>query len=242
LKHLADEPWWMALFSTFGLGTARLRRDSVFCAGVLSQEGISISANAINAYDQTAITHSIAQHLTSSDRAANDRKRFVETCLARVNQYIGTVQQLREWMPGNTDITVTALQAALDIGPRFRAFKLATHYWEARYLLELQTHFRKFPTLDNSKSPVKLQALYARLSKLHPCFVTTLHTLPDRFIGYPNQTDAQALFGLIDLLIVDEAGQVSPEICVPSFALAKRALVVMDQMHCIAVSLILRVS
>lgn len=36
------------------------------------------------------------------------------------------------------------------------------------------------------------------------------------------------LFNHIDLLIVDEAGQVLPEVAGPSFALAKRALVIAD--------------
>jgi len=62
----------------------------------------------------------------------------------------------------------------------------------------------------------------------HPCFVATLFTLPDRFIAYPSQTESVALCNEIDLLIVDEAGQVPPEIGAPSFALAKQALVVGD--------------
>lgn len=45
-------------------------------------------------------------------------------------------------------------------------------------------------------------------------------------VGRSYQTEY--LYNYIDLLIVDEAGQVLPEVAGPSFSLAKRALVIGD--------------
>ena len=67
---------------------------------------------------------------------------------------------------------------------------------------------------------------WQRYAMLTPCFVTTMHTGPGFFDYYDGES--HPLFGMIDLLIVDEAGQVSPEVSGAMFALAKRALVVGD--------------
>lgn len=91
---------------------------------------------------------------------------------------------------------------------------------------EVEERLRPTAKLEDSKSPRGLEQQYRRLAKLFPCFVSTLSTFPDRFIAWRGKD--LPLFGAIDLLIVDEAGQVSPEVGVASFTLAKRALVVGD--------------
>jgi hypothetical protein len=53
-----------------------------------------------------------------------------------------------------------------------------------------------------------------------------LFMLPKYYVAWAGED--QPMYGAIDLLIVDEAGQVSPEIGTPAFTLAKRALVVGD--------------
>jgi len=125
-------------------------------------------------------------------------------------------------------VSLEDVQKSLDTGPRYRAFKLASHYWEACYLLQLEEWFSRYDTLVESKAPGRLLYQYHRLAKLHPCFVCTLYTLPDKFTGWRSPSESIPLYNEIDLLIIDEAGQVSPEVGVPSFALAKRALVVGD--------------
>ena len=65
---------------------------------------------------------------------------------------------------------------------------------------------------------------YLRLCMLTPCLVMTFYMLPANFVQYKDKF----LYNFIDLLIVDEAGQVSPEIGAASFLLAKKALVVGD--------------
>lgn len=54
--------------------------------------------------------------------------------------------------------------------------------------------------------------------------------LPKQFLAYDNNDKKHYyMYNYIDLLIVDEAGQISPEIGIPSFALAKKAVVVGDE-------------
>lgn len=66
---------------------------------------------------------------------------------------------------------------------------------------------------------------------LTPCAVSTLAMLPN-YLKVSNKCEdgfeADYLFNFIDLLIVDEAGQVLPEVAGASFALAKKALAIGD--------------
>ncbi|WP_344803969.1 DEAD/DEAH box helicase [Allohahella marinimesophila] len=121
------------------------------------------------------------------------------------------------------------LEDILDCSLRFTAFKLATHYWEARWLEETRS-FVDSKDADR-KSPAKTLRKWRRYAKLTPCFVSTFYMVPTFFTAF-EKTDALwkdiPLFGEIDLLIVDEAGQALPEVAAASFALAKQALVVGD--------------
>jgi len=112
---------------------------------------------------------------------------------------------------------------------RFKLFKLATHYWEARWLLELKEFFDNNDS--DKKSPAKVLRKLRRFAKLTPCFVSTFYMVPATFMAGAFRDDTWMdipLFNEIDLLIVDEAGQALPEVSAASFALAKRALVVGD--------------
>lgn len=114
----------------------------------------------------------------------------------------------------------------LDTKVRYVAFWLAVHYYEARWANgeDALTERQKGKTFANV-----LQKRYHRLSMLCPCFVMTFYMLPGVFKYFEsNNPDNLFLKNHIDLLIVDEAGQVSPEIAMCSFALAKRAIVVGD--------------
>ncbi|MDR0580353.1 MAG: AAA family ATPase [Campylobacteraceae bacterium] len=123
----------------------------------------------------------------------------------------------------------------LDVGMRHKAFQLALHYWEGRYLqkLEFDLKDKNF----NSKGKEATINRWKRQAMLTPCFVSTFYMAPKFFISYnflkttedgKNIYDTPALFDFIDLLIVDEAGQVSPEIGTATFSLAKQAIVVGD--------------
>lgn len=54
--------------------------------------------------------------------------------------------------------------------------------------------------------------------------------LPKQFWAYDgNEKQNYYMYNYADLLIVDEAGQISPEIGMPAFAFAKKAIVVGDE-------------
>jgi hypothetical protein len=113
----------------------------------------------------------------------------------------------------------------LDTTLRFQAFELATHYWEARWLSEVRQQLmgrREDPNLRSSH-----EQRWRRYAKLTPCFVSTLYMAPAFFSAFENRKPVP-LFEYIDLLIIDEAGQVSPDVAGATFSLAKRSLVVGD--------------
>ncbi|WP_456459197.1 AAA domain-containing protein [Reichenbachiella sp.] len=122
-----------------------------------------------------------------------------------------------------------ALFNELDQGLRHEAFLLATHYWEGRWILEVDTAIAE-DILRKVGEP-NMRRRFQRYAMLCPCFVSTFYMLPKFFIykKYGDGTYPEfPMLEFIDLLIVDEAGQVTPEVGVASFALAKKALVVGD--------------
>lgn len=116
----------------------------------------------------------------------------------------------------------------MDISYRYVAFLLAVKYYEVCWLLLDEIEPKSLE--GTSESPLKQKLEY--LSYLTPCFVSTAYMLPGIFKAYVNKTEGnwivKYLYEKIDMLIVDEAGQISPEILACSFALAKKAIVVGD--------------
>lgn len=123
--------------------------------------------------------------------------------------------------------TLIELDRKLDTTLRYAEFWLAVHYFEVQWLLtddflDAETQWRHTAQV----SPT----YWRQAAALTPCFVMTMYQVPRYFDlrgkpGEPTEYD----FGRIDLLIVDEAGQVDTPLGVPAFALAKRALVVGDE-------------
>lgn len=226
-KHQSDEPWWVGLLTTLGVRGKRERRDRAFCA-----EAAIIHYSIV---DDDFAELSKRKEIESQIKALSERVKQVEAeASARL---VETSRQLRDMkasveslgsLVGGRDITSDNVQGALDRGARYKAFKLATHYWEGRYLQNVEKHFRRGDAIVDNRAPRRLIAQYRRIAMLHPCFVATTFTLPSKFIAWPSNTESVVLANAIDLLIVDEAGQVSPEVGAPCFALAKRALVVGD--------------
>lgn len=131
------------------------------------------------------------------------------------------------------------LNWVLDVTLRHKAFQMAMRYWEGRWVLEVDSlqsdsdEERKKRLNSGEKS---MKARFRRWCMLTPCLVSTLHSLPKyfRFKGPMNDEKGRPVFhsdhllSFIDLLIIDEAGQVGPHIGAASFALARKAVVVGD--------------
>lgn len=121
----------------------------------------------------------------------------------------------------------TALNNWLDPTARYIEFWLAVHYFECRWIEkeDIPVGNQRGKSFDNI-----LRNFYRRLALVAPCMVMTFYMLPKNFRAYSGNTKKTFhLYNEIDLLIVDEAGQVTPEIAAPSFALARKAIVVGDE-------------
>lgn len=123
----------------------------------------------------------------------------------------------------------------LDMSLRHKAFLLATHYWEARWLLETRDVIEN--NTEKGTGEKAISAKWKRRAMLTPCFVATFYMAPPHFIYSQYQGENEEgkpifeylpLFNFIDLLVIDEAGQVTPEVSIPLFSLAKKAIVVGD--------------
>ncbi|SHF81734.1 AAA domain-containing protein [Chryseobacterium sp. OV279] len=140
-----------------------------------------------------------------------------------------------EFLKINEKVIANCFYDELDVSLRHKAFQLALHYWEGRYLLELESSLLDSSFEGKGKDPMMMR--WQRHAMLTPCFVSTFYMAPKFFSFYKffkkaddgkNVYDNPPLFDFIDLLIVDEAGQVSPEVGIATFALAKQAVIVGD--------------
>lgn len=114
---------------------------------------------------------------------------------------------------------------------RFPAFLLTTHYWEGRWLMDMAS-IDDLQEEKKKKGAKGVTARWQRRMKLTPCVVMTCYMLPGnmQISEHKGQRkfEKSYLYDFADLLIVDEAGQVLPEVAAASFALAKKALVIGD--------------
>lgn len=168
--------------------------------------------------------------IRSAWEAAQEGKAEAETQLRQLEadqQQLGAIKQAWwQWCQSHgLNADAEAFEAFLDTGLRFQAFCLAAHYWEARWLLETR-QMLQFPNDERGPRDRQL-ARWRRYAKLTPCFVSTLFMAPRFFSTWENPTYAP-LYEFLDLLIIDEAGQVPTDVGGATFALAKRALVVGD--------------
>lgn len=123
----------------------------------------------------------------------------------------------------------------LDLNLRHKAFLLATHYWEARWIIETQDTLENETEKGTGENTVI--AKWKRRAMLTPCFVATFYMAPTHFLFSQFQGENEngkpifeylPLYNFLDLLIIDEAGQVTPEVSIPVFSLAQKAIVVGD--------------
>ena len=164
--------------------------------------------------------------------------------LARGEELKQTLQQrLKEWQTVLQPLKLDKPAAECDLQEcdtradtqiRFKIFQLSTHYWEGRWLLEMAALLPELEKKKNKKGRKTLEPRWRRRMKLTPCIVSTFFMLPSEMEVSRRDGDtfsADYLYDFADLLIVDEAGQVRPEIAGASFALAQKALVIGDTLQ-----------
>ena len=118
---------------------------------------------------------------------------------------------------------------------RKRAFWLAVHINEYRFTEYILKYTKLMKTDTTSlyesvfcnNDAVIMQRAYDLIACITPCICSTFYSLPG-FFNVWQKGWRETLLKQAQYLIVDEAGQVLPEIAVPSFALAKKAVVIGD--------------
>ncbi|MET3134138.1 hypothetical protein AAKU55_004433 [Oxalobacteraceae bacterium GrIS 1.11] len=237
--YLATSPLWLDLFAF--LGAVKRRRNARDRAFLLAQplagdllhrdDGVEDHFARLLRHEKLRSRAALAQVAHSAEEAgeASRRARARE---AEMTAQLGAAAALQsDWLAllpplcaPWADVSLRDLNDKLDLALRAPMFQFADWYWSGCWLAEMETRLRERSA--DSKAPYKLEAMLRRFAKLTPCMVSNFHMAPAHFTGWMGRP--LPLWNVIDLLIVDEAGQVAPEIGAPTFALARRAVIVGD--------------
>ena len=223
--HLASESWLTALFGFL----SPIRRKRALRAR------LAIGDRLDGLQDMTRI-EDIEARVAQALRRGQEALASARQALARaedLGRQAAAAEQawraLAEAFAGTQDLDTLERQA--DLSSRFNLFLLATHYWEGRWLMAMEADLAAITASHEKTGRKSVEPRWRRRMMLTPCAVATFASLPgklscSRFQGgtFANEN----LYNFIDLLIVDEAGQVLPEVAGASFALARRALVIGD--------------
>ena len=215
---------WLPLVSSFGLYLAnknKLEEQQDTGWQILTPERLGFMAQ-MESTSQIAVAR---QHF--QQKCEEFFQRPISTLANALDllrtRLLETVVEMKEQIDALKSQQSDRVQADLDCQYRYQAFQLATHYWEGKWLKDCED-LPEQPAQNLQKSD------WYRYAKLTPCFVSTFFMVPKFFRAYKGGYD-EPMYEFIDLLIVDEAGQVTPEIAGASFALAKLALVVGDTLQ-----------
>lgn len=183
---------------------------------------------------------------------------FIKECLANLNLAMQANLRLKNWKSENSikgfpfvseeqmwnneyekinsnNNSQRFFYDELDMELRHKAFLISVHYWEARWLLATKDALENNTEKGTGENAVKNK--WKRRAMLTPCFVATFYMAPSHFLYSQFQGEDEngkgifeylPLYNFLDLLIIDEAGQVTPEVSIPVFSLAKKAFVVGD--------------
>ncbi|ASA57696.1 AAA domain-containing protein [Vibrio gazogenes] len=233
--YLANESVWLALFQWLPpiKNKLELQRKN-FILSLFDHDEQPLEGQSSDQFEQL-----LEQNISTREDDFNAQEKQYQTWL---EQYQSFEKSQQNWLHSIKQVTgsgsanpipqLADIDSVLDITTRFRMFRLAVHYWEVSWLLscrELGNELNK----QIKKTGLKVvRPRWRRRMMLTPCIVSTFHSLPAHMtyqshIGN-NEFETNYLLNEIDLLIVDEAGQVSPEVAAASFALAKKALVIGD--------------
>lgn len=239
-QFCVDESWWLSLFGFLpAVSRKRQLRRELFIEEHISSKG----QNTLRSTGSVSIEDALKQWLDSHEQA----RQVHEDEISRLHELKAHYETAKAAFAAHwLDLKMTQpvpcsfdeLDGALDITLRFKLFQLTTHYWEARWLedcTETTLHKSLQQQAKTGKEKTGLKAVrprWRRRMKLTPCVVSTLYALPSHmtyqvFEG-DNNYRTEYLAQEIDLLIIDEAGQVAPEVAGASISLAKRAVMIGD--------------
>ena len=234
-EHLDRAPWWVHLMNFVPRQLDRIFRQARSSVAAYNKRYLSEIGRKVEG--DLANPGTIEDFFDRLERGLEEKAQKLSADLRRAELDKSELEQAeRDWEVWRAKNDLRGeppeLLALMDTKLRHKAFKLATHYWEGRWLIEMNrfNHKRK-----ESQELPKQEERWRRYAKLTPCIVVTLHKLESFFNAYDLYNYAAKgekahipLYEFIDLLIIDEAGQVSPDVAGANFALARKALVVGD--------------
>ncbi|MBS9443785.1 DNA helicase [Photorhabdus heterorhabditis] len=232
LEYRANEPLLYSLFSWFSVVKSKRNFRIQLLLKKLWPEEISQPKWT----DINEITKLIDDIITQKQKECNEHQCQLDTAQHIIELEKQAAQDWRKATQvldyiGDTEPDFSYADELADTQIRFTIFLLTTHYWEGRWLLDM----RNIGNIRKEKGKTKRVACisqWQRRMKVTPCVVMTCYMLPTKMIAkqFRNQNphDDDYLYDFADLLIVDEAGQILPEVAAASFALAKKALVIGD--------------
>ncbi|WP_243613082.1 AAA domain-containing protein [Shimia aestuarii] len=230
-KHQAEESLLLALF---GFIPAISRKRCMQGRVALEEAGCDVDFSSTRSLsDVSKCLKQSAQTAKKSAQSARQKRDAAKSALenfTRAEQsWERAVLSLGFEEPQNGILLEVDRYA--DCHSRFDLFRLACHYWEGRWLLEMEENLEEVISSKRKTGKKSAVPRWLRRMMITPCAVSTFASLPGK-MSYRHKADdawhTGFLYNFIDLLIVDEAGQVLPEVAAPSFALAKRALVIGD--------------
>lgn len=234
--YLAQEPLLYTLFSWLPpVAKKRLRLARLFLKPVWPAQH---AQGAWETIDQ--IESAIKAVTGQADRVLREQTHSVERGEAVLK---AERDCLTRWQAALAPLGVSDRTSSLSIADcdpladthiRFPIFLLTTHYWEGRWLLEMQELLSQIAQERRRTGRATLEKRWRRRMKLTPCVVSTLFMLPKEMLVSRHDGSGfvpDYLYDFADLLIVDEAGQVLPEVAGASFALGKKALVIGDTLQ-----------
>lgn len=169
-------------------------------------------------------------NMVNDGTLSSDDLNSINKCLKKILNAINQTKPADKISKWKACEDVRDVYMKLDMTIRYELYWLAVHYNECVWISAIE-EFKKSQECEARKD--KLPRVYGKflwneIKMICPCVVSTFFMAP-RLFEYKQKNGVKTYnYGLADLLIVDEAGQVSPEIGLPTFALAKKALVVGD--------------
>ncbi|ENL1806276.1 DNA2/NAM7 family helicase, partial [Escherichia coli] len=231
-KYRAGESLIYSLFSW--LPAVRSKRQYQIQLFLEDKLGALISGNQWS--DPETIERNIDGLLNSAECEQTTYRQQIDSAHEIV---LKEQQAVQEWQrlaldlgyEGDEELSFSQADELADTQIRFPAFLLTTHYWEGRWLMDM-ARIDDLQEEKKKKGAKGVTARWQRRMKLTPCVVMTCYMLPGnmQISEHKGQRkfEKSYLYDFADLLIVDEAGQVLPEVAAASFALAKKALVIGD--------------
>ncbi|HAP0343423.1 TPA: DNA helicase [Escherichia coli] len=231
-KYRAGESLIYSLFSW--LPAVRSKRQYQIQLFLEDKLGALIAGNQWS--DPETIERNIDGLLNSAEREQTTYRQQIDSAHEII---LKEQQAVQEWQrlaldlgfEGDEELSFSQADELADMQIRFPAFLLTTHYWEGRWLMDMAS-IDDLQEEKKKKGAKGVTARWQRRMKLTPCVVMTCYMLPGnmQISEHKGQRkfEKSYLYDFADLLIVDEAGQVLPEVAAASFALAKKALVIGD--------------